>query len=63
MNTRIVKIFERLRKSANKYSNILWDLKRELNISNAISYNVTGVVKIIVAGKKNEKINIIKPRK
>ncbi len=63
MNIRIVKIFARLAKSANKYSHILLDSKRTLNIINAHSYPLTGVVKILVAGKKNEKIKIIKPRK
>jgi hypothetical protein len=63
MNTIIVKIFERLAKSKNKYSHILLNSKREPNIINAHSYPLTGAVKILVAGKKNEKIKIIKPRK
>ena len=67
MNTRIVKIFERLAKSKNKYSHklshILVDSKREPNTNNAHSYPLTGVFKTLVAGKKNEKIKIIKPKK
>ena len=63
MNTRIVKIFERLAKSKNKNSHILLDSKIEPNTIKAHSYPLTGVLKTLVAGKKNEKMKIMKPKK